>query len=59
MPIRFTQRIGRSVGFCITQIPDESVLQASLPLLNRDARLSQLLAHTLKFGYCNPRGHLI
>ncbi len=58
MPIRFTQRIGRSVGFCITQIADEIVLQAGLSLLNRDARISQPLAHTLKFGYCNPRGHL-
>jgi hypothetical protein len=59
MPIRFTRPIGCSVGFCITQIPDESVMQACLSLLNRDTRVSQLLAHTLKFGYCNPRGHLI
>jgi hypothetical protein len=58
MPIRFTRPIGRSVGFYITQIPDESVLQASLSLLNRGVRISQPLAHTLKFGYCNPRGHL-
>jgi len=59
MPIRFTRPIGRSVGFCITQIPDERVLPAGLPLLNRDTRVSQPLAHTLKLGYCNPRGRLI
>jgi hypothetical protein len=56
MSIRFTQRIGRSVGIRITRRQDESVMPLTQHLRHRDERTPQPLAHTLKFRLRDTRG---